>query len=459
MSLTWTTSDEAGFTEVVRLCAYLGVFLLAGSIASPSRNRSVITGIAAGIVAVALVALGARFLGLGSGDAALVEALPSASGRLSFPIGYWNALGAFLALGLPPICWIASRNEDRLGSGVALAAFAPLILAVFMSASRGAVIAAVVGLVVFACFTSERRRAVAATMVGLATALPSIVVASSASGVLDSPGDGSPGSAELSVVLALIIGMAIAGTLGGRIVDSLSRSRLLAIRVPVRAAVAGGLVALVAVVALAGPQQLIGDFRQRADVATQSDERAFGIVSASGSGRTQFWDAALDAFVSEPVRGIGAGGYSSYWNRVGGAATLVRNAHSEPLELLAEVGVLGFICFVGFFALVITAGVRASRAGREEESQGSQAAAALAVVAASLVGFAIDWTWQVPAVVVPVLLLAGTLVGVAVRRPSPAASLPAGAPSSSGPRRHRGRGPRALGSLGPGGGDLASRGK
>ena len=413
LSLSWTSDAGAGFSNAVRLAGYLGVFLLAGLAVRRGGGPAVLIAIAVAGVGVSLIAIGSRLLGLGA-DAALSATLPAASGRLSFPIGYWNALGAMMALVVPALVWLATAAAGPRRRSLALAALGPPLLAAYMTSSRGAILAAAVGVALLAGLADDRRRIVAIVAVGAATTLPALGAATLGNGILDSPGDGL-GRAELLVGFALAGGCLLAYAIGGRVADRLVRLRLGAPRLRTRPLLLAVAVIAAALVAIAGPSTLVGDFRAPPEEArTQGDS---GIVSTSGSGRAQFWVTALDAFREAPLKGIGAGGYESYWNRNGSLDTPARNAHSEPLELLAEVGVVGFALFAAFVGLLLGAGLRATR-GRD----GSAAAAALGVLFAGLVGICIDWTWEVPAVIAPLLVAAALLSGSAFDRPAPAAS-------------------------------------
>jgi tetratricopeptide (TPR) repeat protein len=126
----------------------------------------------------------------------------------------------------------------------------------------------------------------------------------------------------------------------------------------------------------------------------------------TGSGRAQFWSTALEAAGDQPLRGIGAGSYGLYWNRYGNLETPVRNAHSEPLELLAELGIGGCAAFLVFFGAIGGSGIRLAR----RRPGGAAAGAALGLIATGLVGVLIDWTWDVPATAVPILVAAALCV-------------------------------------------------
>ncbi len=406
LSLAWARSDGDAFVEALRMAAYTGVLVLAGLTAGRDRLEVVLAATASAVLAVAAISLGARLL-FASGDVDLVAVLPSAAGRLSYPVGYWNALGAMMTLGLPPIAWLAATARGPSWRGAAMAAFAPPLLVAYMASSRGALIAAALGIGIVVAFAASRRRALAGSLVGVACSVPALAAATIASGILDTAGSGSPGRSEIVVLLALAVGGLVAWRAGPGLADRLAASRLLALRIPVRAWPLAFVVAIAAGVALAGPAALVGDVGGGGG-EEPAQLRTVGVASVSGSGRSSFWEAALDAFAEEPVRGIGAGGYEGYWNAHGALAAPARNAHSEPLELLAELGLAGLGCFAALLGAVLVGGVAAARV-----RDGGPAGPALGIVVAGLVGFAVDWTWQFPAIAAPFLLAAGALAGSA----------------------------------------------
>ena len=407
-SLVWSPDVGAGFVDVVRNAGYAGTFILAGLTVGGDRARGVLGAMGIAILLVAGVALAARLGGVGGGDTGLVESLGATSGRLSYPLGYWNALGALMAIGMPLLVWIASEGPGGRPRGWALAGLVPLLLVAFMTSSRGALLAALVGVVVVVAFAASGRKAVAVAGVATAAALPALLVAGLADGILTGPGTGEPGGPELAVGAALVLGMALGGFLGPRLVERLARGSVP--RVRIRRVLAGCLVAVViAAMALVGPGELKNDFLGPPGGSAPAARAQAGLLTASSSGRAQFWGTALEAFADQPVRGFGAGSYPTYWNAHGTLVTPTRNAHSEPLELMAELGVGGLLAFCAFFVVVVAAGVRRAR-----EPDGPAIGAALGVTFAALVGFLIDWTWQVPAVVVPVLI-AAAIIGASQR--------------------------------------------
>ena len=340
-------------------------------------------------------------LALGPGDADLVSTFPSSAGRLSYPTGYWNALGAMAAMAVPVLVWLATEVRRRPLLGIVLAGFVPVLLVAYMTSSRGALIAAALGSGLVIAATPERGRALASALIGVVAALPAIVVAAAAAGIVDSPGT-AVGRPELEVCGAMLVGFAIAVAAGPPAIERLGRMRFRGIKL--RHVLVASVALLAVLLVLVGPGRIAGDFAAKSGREAAPTGGTGIRLSVSGSGRAQFWGSALDAFASAPVKGIGTGSFPTYWNQHGGLETPVQNAHSEPLELLAEVGPLGFLAFFTFFGVAAGTGIRRARG-----PDGAPAGACLGVLATGLVGLLIDWTWDVPSVMVPVLVAAALI--------------------------------------------------
>jgi hypothetical protein len=306
LSLRWSADAGSGFTDVVRSSGYLGVFVLIGLLAGPGTGRSALTGIGGGLVAVCLIAIGSRLLALGPGDADLVATFPSSAGRLSYPTGYWNALGAMAAMAVPVLVWLATEARRRALLGFVLAGFVPVLLVAYMTSSRGALIAAALGSVLVIAATPERGRALAGVLVGVVAALPAVIVAAAAAGIVDSPGT-AVGRPELEVCAAMVIGFAIAAAAGPPVLERLGGIRLRGVRL--RYVLVSSVALLAVLVVLVGPGRIAGDFAAKSGREAAPTGGTGVRLSVSGSGRAQFWGSALDAFASAPVKGIGTGSF------------------------------------------------------------------------------------------------------------------------------------------------------
>ncbi|MHB8491839.1 MAG: O-antigen ligase family protein, partial [Solirubrobacteraceae bacterium] len=129
------------------------------------------------------------------------------------------------------------------------------------------------------------------------------------------------------------------------------------------------------------------------------------LLAFSGNGRYQVWSSALDAFSSHPLGGIGAGTFQFWWAAHGSIYSYLVNAHSLYFETLAETGVVG----MGLLALLLAASIGGAvrRLRRADAQERAPLAAILAATAAFIVAAGVDWVWQIPAIPVALLLLAG----------------------------------------------------
>ena len=143
-----------------------------------------------------------------------------------------------------------------------------------------------------------------------------------------------------------------------------------------------------------------------------------GRLTTASSNRYEYWRVGLDAFAREPITGIGAGGFRVEWLRERRLREAVRDTHSLPVEMAAELGLPGLLGFAALVAGVALAARRALRLHR------AAAAGACAALVTWFLHACIDWDWQVPAVTLPALVLAGLLVALSERRVGRAGAVP-----------------------------------
>jgi hypothetical protein len=418
LSLLWTPAAERTFAELDRAALYTALVALAVLAARRGDGRRWADGLAAAIGIVALLAVSQRLLPgvLPAGD--IPRLLPAAASRLSYPIGYWNGLALLLALGVPLLLRIAVSDARVAWRAAAMVPLPALALAIYLTSSRGGAAAGSVALLVFVACTARRFGVLQALLVaGVGAALALSVVRGHPAlvdGVPGSPAaeDEGPGVAALVAVICLATGAAWA-----LLSAVLPRRLQLARGVSVAIAAAAALLALAAVVA-ADPGERLRTFK----AAPTNEGSAEGFVqdhltSSSGSGRWQFWEAALDQFADHPVRGQGPGTYEAWWAQNGTLDLFIRNAHSLWLETLGELGLVGLLLLAGAFLVALVAGAGRLR-GRTDEER-TVVAALLGVVAAFVVGAGIDWIWQVPVIAGVALVATGLLVGPATHGAAP----------------------------------------
>ena len=414
-------------TEADRVLVYLGFFLAAFLIAQTDKRRQRFAeGLAIGLALIAFAALASRLL---PHALALGPELNSGP-RLRYPLGYWNANGIVFGVGIALLLWMSRRSLTPFLRWFAVASLPVLMLALYLTYSRGGLLALLVAGACLLALSHDRLWLLATLAIGALGALPALIAVQDRRGIADfieEPGIAGQG---VTVLLVLLAGMALSlllyaglrriegrnGGLAGRAVE-LSRDPTV-----LRAgAVALAVVAIGAAIAVGGRawDQFTADDVQ----FPNQPEQHFG--SLSGANRDEFWGVAVDAFGEKPVLGDGAGTYQFAWDELRSVPIPVSEAHSVYLEAFSELGVLGGLLTIALVASILWTGFAAWR-----DASGAQRelyAALLAAVVAFAVGAAIDWFWET-AVLGGIFFLAGGVL-VAGRC---AQIAPAGDPATNG---------------------------
>ncbi|TMK57669.1 MAG: O-antigen ligase family protein [Actinobacteria bacterium] len=419
LSLNWTESSERSFTEVARLSSYLGFFALAILARHQDSARRMVAAVGAGIGVVALVALLSRLHPSWFGDEIYQTAafLPGSAERLSYPLDYWNGLACLIAIGLPLLLQLATDARFPLVRGLAAAALPALMLTIYFTLSRGGIGAAVIGVVAFFAFTSDRLpKLVVAAIAGAGGAIL-IAAASSKDALVHGVANGALRDQGGDILLLAVVVCAVIGvmvtllTLATRDVERPGWS------VPSRgfslAALAVSICLLLVIGLAAGAPGRASDawseFKE-SDTPVGGSDR---LGTVAGESRYALWSSAVREMRSSPLDGTGAGTYEYWWNRDGSDDETVVDAHSMYLQVLGELGVVGFLIVLSFVLMVLLTGAVVS--SRAAPWRRPALAAALAACVAFFVQASVDWVWQIPVLPIAVLLLAGTLVATDFR--------------------------------------------
>ena len=413
LSVIWAESEEKAFAEANRVVLYLGVFavaVLAGSRLNAARWSN---GIALGVVAVALVALGSRLFPGVFPESDLAPFLPAEQTRLNYPMNYWNALAILIAVACPLLVRAAVATRAPLGQAAALAPFPALAATVYLTSSRTGSITMILGVLCFVVLTARRWAAVGAVIVagaGAAAALAVLLARNElVSGPLDSEAAESQGRSAALLILLACVATGAAYALGRRYLPGALRPGR---RTGWATAAIVILVALVAVAA-SNPVERFEDFKTlpASDATTVEDPIRAHLTSASGNGRWQWWASSFDQFQAHPILGGGAGSYEAWWAQNGSIPSFVRDAHSLYLETLGELGIVGFALLAAAFATGIVVGTR--RVLATDDDGRTLIAGFLAAFLAYAVAAGVDWMWEIPAVSLIAFACLGFVVGPA----------------------------------------------
>ena len=411
LSAFWAADAAGAIYEAAKLLAYLGAFCGAVLLARHGSGRMWVAGLAGGLMGIAAIALAVRFFPSIEGDRETLQAaLPSAQGRLGFPIGYWNALAACMAMAITLLPALAVFSRSRSGRAICTALIPLPVLVIFLASSRGGAVAAGVGVLAVLALAPGR----AAIAASLAAAAPAslLITALAADQAQLLQGLGGELAGDEGLTLFLVTVAAVAATFGARFLLDQHLSALSLPRWTRRAIPAAVAVAVIAGIVAIDPAERWRDFKDPPDFAgSESSFVASHLQSGNGNGRYQFWGTALDAFADEPVTGLGAAGFGTYWNQNGPIEYRLRDAHSLVFEAASELGIIGLAAILGFFALVGWTGLRRALDEHRRAEALPEAALLIGVLAAGLAAILIDWTWEIPAVALPMLIAAALLTG------------------------------------------------
>lgn len=411
LGVAWTDTPDKTLVEVARFSTYAAVFVTAIAARGREHLPHQIGAVATAITVIASLALLSRFFPDLFPDAARTgKVLTSEASRLSFPLDYWNGLGAMLAIGLPLMVQVARASERPVLRCAAIGSLPLTLLALYFTFSRGSLLAAAAALLVFHLLVRDPRTlAVSAT--GLAGGFLLVALAGVRPALREGLATEAARNEGVTMFWLTLLVCVLTGLAGWAFLRWLRRVGIPAWPRPERrTAVAGGLAVLIAVIAglsLVGTPERVSDAWHDFKSSETPTRGSARLGAAAGNGRYQLWSSALRQFESAPLAGRGGGSFEYWWAERGDRPGFVRDAHSLYFQTLGEYGAIGFLLLAALLVLVVAVGlVRGSSGDRASP----WVAAALAGCFAFMVSAALDWTWQLPAIVAAFLLLAASIL-------------------------------------------------
>lgn len=405
-SAAWSSSSGRALIEFDRALLYVLVFAFFGMLVPGKRRLEWgLRGVAAAAVTICLVGWITRVAPDLWPIAADVQ--PQ---RLSFPLTYWNALGLLAVLGILACVHLSSSDrQSRLAQLLGAAAVPLLASVLLLTFSRASLLLAVVGLLVYAAVARPRRLLLTLGAVALPAAVA--MIASYRSGIVSSAEYTSSAGVSQGHRLGLAVIVCVLVAAGLRALLQRSEARLDEWVPPVfeprsiRLA-SGGAVAVLLVAALAaGAPAWLGsqyDSFVHGNVVGHIESPSQRLTSVGNNGRIPQWEVALDSFGEAPLLGKGAGTYQLQWAQHRPYRFTVIDAHSLYVEVLGELGVVGFLLIAG---AVVAIFVGLARRCRGEDRHVYAAVIAMGAVWAVHAG--VDWDWEMPAVTAWFFALAG----------------------------------------------------
>ena len=329
VSRAWAVAPDATILEAERTLLYAGAAASAFLAVTRDRSEELVAGVLAGAGVATLGGLAEHVLGSGT-----------AGERLELPIGYANAAGILAAttllLGLGLSCDVTGRRR-----GLAASLCPPAAAALYLSLSRGSLVAAAIGLAVLVVTARSTVRLARLGIVTVPAALAFVLAARV--GRFDDTG---ATAAEVGSLLALALLCLVAALLAAKpprmSVPHVSR------RAAIMLAAVGGVLVVVGITVTG-----VREVRNGRSAPASQQGAPDRLLSTSTSFRSDYWDVAVAMARDAPLVGEGAGGFERTWLRERPALLYVRDAHNLYLETLAEIGVVGLV-------LLLTAPARAA---------------------------------------------------------------------------------------------------
>lgn len=451
LSVTWAVVPGLAYVEAGRTFAYLALFAaaVAGARLAPRATPVVITGIVLAATAAVVYALAARIWPASLGETEI-------SNRIGQPFQYWNAVGTTAALAIPGLLWLGTRRGGVVGRVLAYPGLGAAILAILLTQSRGALVAAVIGTIAWLAIVPLRLRTLplivlpaigAGAVAAWALSKDAFAVAAEPLSVKQSV------AGEFGLLLVLMaLGLVVAGVIVNagltRGVPPLRVRR----RIGIAALVIACAVPLAAFTSVAFSDRGIGGaIGDRVDQLTSETKTApaqqgAGRFTAASSTRGKYWREAGKVFEDRPAIGLGAGNFQTTRLRHRSDASVTRHAHGFVPQTLADLGILGIALTTALLLAWLVAVARATalhprrlpfRGGNggtlpRRDWEGDRIALVAAALIAVVFGLqsAIDWTWFVPGPTAMALVAAGFVAGRApLGHPDPPQPLAARSPA------------------------------
>jgi O-Antigen ligase len=401
LSGLWTDSLPSTVREVERDVLYPVAVLAVAAVFGRGSSRRLLGAVWIAIVLVSWYALATRIFPdrLGTFD-------PISGYRLSRPIGYWNALGLYAAIGMLLALGLAARGRHVITRLLGGASLVLLATTLYFTYSRGAWLALGIGLVGVIALDERRLQLITTALVIAPPGVLAVLAASRLRGLTHTDSALTRATRDghrLAVILIVLAAAAVA--------LSWTQDRI-AVRLTVGQRLRRAYAALLVIALLAALALGVARYGSPGTIArngwnqfTAFAPRTGGtnlnahLFNLSSSGRTIQWHYAWRDARAHPVLGSGAGTYEIWYLRHRTDSAKVRDAHSLYVEMLAEIGPIGLTLLLAALLTPLVAALRARRS--------PLVASAAGAYLAFLVHAGVDWDWELPAVTI-----AGLVCGV-----------------------------------------------
>jgi hypothetical protein len=415
LSSIWAESSDQALNYAGRWAFYAAVLLSLLVLMRRREERWIpLTFATAGVVGVGLYIV----VRMGFGHAAGMFF----GGRLRDPLGYVNGQAGYFLLGFWPCVALAEQAKYKVLGGLGAAGALVLGSLMMLSQTRGVIPGlAFSGLIVFAFVPGRARRVLVLVGIGLALAAvgsPVLDVYNQGALQADPAKVASAGKAILLAALLLAFVWWFVGFVMGGIAGAAGEPQRRAMVWAQRALAAVGVaVAVIGLIALVGNpfHRISKEYDDFVNLKVNNAPTNTRFLSGGGY-RYDYWRIAWKEFKHEPLRGVGAGSYDVDYFVDRRTNEDIRQPHSLPMQLLAELGIPGLLALLAFVGVVFAGLWRTSRRGVTSLGRRAAAVAAGGAFAAWLAHTSVDWLHLLPGVTGIALCAAAGLLAPWSRR-------------------------------------------
>ena len=402
LSMVWTISETETIKETLRSSMYLATFLMA--MAALTSGRQVGPLVDTSILMVAAVA----GYGLLQKISPIEYPVRSLDGvRMDSTLGYSNTTAVVLGMGVVLALARMSKLRNFAVRGLYAAITLSLLIALYLTVSRGGIGSLAIGLIVLLVLGSDRLPMLAnflllslpgAWLWWQMQSLPALLGTDVTR--QQKIADGTLFRNEL--ILALLVAFVLQAAyslLANRYELAPALRRWLGVLV-----VASGVLTVV-----------LGAFMIINGSPKESTNVGQRLTTLDISSRGDYWGVALEAWKERPFTGTGAGTFQYTWLEDRPGLKGVKQVHNVYLEQGTETGLFAFLALLGFVAVLVGHTGRAAwRSGPSGERRLLLAGLCSALVV-YLVSSAFEWHWYLPASTLFFFVLAAVTVKYASR--------------------------------------------
>jgi len=403
VSISWSRDLPQTVLEVERSLVYVaGIFALV-VIGRSTSVRYVLGGLLGAISLIASFSLATRLF---PGRLQVYDR--SAVYRLAEPIGYWNGLAVFTAMGVILALGFSARSRSPYARVVCAALVVVLLPTFYFTFGRSGWIALGAGVLVAVLVDPRRLQLLVTLLIVLPASVAAVWLAAHSPG-LTHAGVSAARAAHDGHRFALILCVLAAASGAGVALLVIAEQRVTPSSRVRRGFAALLLVSVAAALALTFARY--GDpvtltrkgyaaFKAPPPHAANLNRR---LLSFSGNGRYELWRLAWMDARDHPLLGSGPGTYERFFlKHQPSDVGRVRDAHGLYIETLAELGPIGLVLLVTALGIPLVVAVRARAHPLVPVAIGAYTAFVVHSIA--------DWDWELPAVTLAALLCGGAVV-------------------------------------------------